>query len=361
MTCPRPSRCGALHVLCLCALALGAPRAASAAPLPRLVVHRAPEASDCPDATALAAAVEREMKRPALDPGDADGRAPEFEVHILRAGSTYTAVLQAGGRARQLSSEEGASCDELVEALALTIAILLDREPAPPPAPTPAPAPPPTPTRAPTPAPAPPPPPAAPAPTPPAAPPLRPAPQPPRWDVAVELGAAESVGLLEPFWAAAMGDVSLRTRAWSVGLGAVWLPAHDIPFSPGTVHLGLAAATARGCATIAGELDGLRLSACAASLIGAVHGAGRGFATDREDSAPWIAVGGTALAEGSLFGARALGWSARATVLVPVAQARFTVDRRAGGEAGAPVTTDAVLDPAPVGLLVGVSARVSIW
>ncbi|WP_437923536.1 hypothetical protein WMF37_31500 [Sorangium sp. So ce291] len=406
MTCPRSSRWGALCVLALCAVSLGSPRVASAAPrYPRLAVHRAPSADGCPDALSLAAAVEHLMKQPALDPvsspassgggpaapggdpssagGDpasgaaaanagappsaapaaatnppsggagaatvappdavapasAGGAAPEYEVHFLRTESTYTAILQAGGRARQLSSEPGAACDELVGALALTIAILLDSEATPATAPAPvAPAP------------------VAPAPAPP--PPPR---QAPGWDVSAELGAAGTVGMLDPLRPAVMGELSLRRRAWSAGLGAVWLPRQEIDVTPGAASIGLVAAAARGCATVTGELDGFRLSACAASLLGAVHGVGKGFAQDREASAPWFAVGGSAIAEGPLFGTRALGWSARATLLVPVSRARFTVDRRSGSEAGAPVTTEAVLDPSPVGLLVGLGARVSIF
>ncbi|WP_437585675.1 hypothetical protein [Sorangium sp. So ce1000] len=288
----------------------------------------------------------------------ADG-APELEVRFLHDDATYTAVLQAGGRTRQLSSEVGASCGELVEAVALTIAILLDSDP---PAPAPvafapapvAPAPPPV---APVPAPV------APEPAPAPLDPAPPHPPPPaaRGDVSIELGAAQTVGMLDPLRAAAMADVSLRRRAWSAGVGAVWLPPHDNELTPGVVSLGLAAATARGCATIAGDLDGLRLSACVASVLGAVYGAGKGFAPDREASAPWFALGGSAIAEGNFVGSRALGWSARATLLAPVARARFTVERRSGIESGAPLTHDVALDPSPVGLLVGLSARVSIF
>ncbi|MGK3961268.1 hypothetical protein WMF38_50455 [Sorangium sp. So ce118] len=275
----------------------------------------------------------------AVAPASASGAAPEYAVHFFRNESTYTAILQAGGRARQLSSEPGAACDELVGALALTIAILLDSEATPATAPAAvAPAP------------------VAPPPAPP--PPPRPAPD---WDVSAEIGAAGTVGMLDPLRPAVMGELSLRRRAWSAGLGAVWLPRQEIDITPGAASIGLVAGAARGCATITGELDGFRLSACAASLLGAVHGAGKGFAQDREASAPWFAVGGSAIAEGPLFGTRALGWSARATLLVPIARARFTVDRRSGSEAGAPVTTEAVLDPSPVGLLVGLGARVSIF
>ncbi|WP_437643854.1 hypothetical protein [Sorangium sp. So ce362] len=384
MTCLRLSRRGALCVvLALCAFPLGSPRVVSAAPpLPRLAVHRTPSATDCPDAPSLAAAVEQVMNRRALEPASAGGApegaggapegagsapegagsapegagsapegasarsgvAPEFEVHFLRADSTYTAVLQAGGRARQLSSEAGATCDELVGAVALTVAILLDSKPAPPPAPAPA-------------APAP-----APAPVAPSSP--RPPRQAPRGDVSLELGAAGTVGMLDPFRPAATADISLRRSAWSAGLGAVWLPRQDIELTSGAVSVGLVAATARGCARILGELDGTRLSACAVSLFGAVHGTGKGFVQDREASAPWLAVGGSAIAEGTLFGGtrtHALGWAARATLLAPVVRARITVERRSGTDAGAAVIEDPALDPSPVGLLVGLSARVSIF
>ncbi|WP_437911525.1 hypothetical protein WME73_27950 [Sorangium sp. So ce302] len=365
-----------------------------AAPLPRLAVQRAPAAADCPDAPSLAVAVERVMERRALDPvstagapagdtpanaggappGDASANAgggppvdtsanaggalasadgaTEIEVRFLHDGATYTAILQAGGRTRQLSSEVGASCGELVEAVALTLAILLDSDP---PAPAPvAPAPAPT---APAPAPAP----VAPALAPVVPAPPRPPPRAARGDVSMELGAAQTVGMLDPFRAAAIADVSLRRRAWSAGVGGVWLPPQDTELAPGVVSLGLGAATARGCATIAGDLDGLRLSACAAAVLGAVYGSGKGFAPDREASAPWFALGGSAVAEGTLLGSSALGWSARATLLAPVARARFTVERRARDEAGAPLTQDVALDPSPVGLLVGLSARVSIF
>ncbi|KYG02512.1 hypothetical protein BE20_50560 [Sorangium cellulosum] len=167
--------------------------------------------------------------------------------------------------------------------------------------------------------------------------------------------------MLDLFRPAAVADVSLRRSAWSAGLGAVWLPRQDIEIAPGAVSVGLVAATARGCATLLGELDGFRLSACAVSLLGAVHGAGKGFDPDREAAAPWFAVGASALAEGPLFGTRALGWAARATLLAPVVRARVTIERRAGAEAGAAVTEDPALDPSPVGLLVGLSARVSIF
>src|SRR6202044_2151878 len=94
---------------------------------------------DCPDAEALAAAVERQMKHPALDPGaPASGRG--LDVQIYRSEVGYTAVIQAAGKTRQLS-DRGSTCAGLAAALAVSIAVMLDTEPLPP-EPEPAPDPP---------------------------------------------------------------------------------------------------------------------------------------------------------------------------------------------------------------------------
>ncbi len=317
MTCPHPSRRGALCVLAVCAFSLVWPSVVVAAPLPRLAVQRAPSAADCPDAPSLAIAVERVMERRGLDPvstsgaptgagvppgdgrtgaprrcpvtrprspgdtgkgcappGDAPrsarnaGGAPrartglaELEVRF-RDGATHTAVLQAGGRTRQLSSEVGASCVELVEAVALTIAILLDSDP-------PAPAScracaragpalswqrrrPARRLRAP-----------------------RPPPRAARGDVSRELARRRP-------WACSIlpggrdGRCPLRRRACPQASARCGCFRRTPSSRRASSPWGLAAATARGCATIAGGLDGLRPSACAAAVLGAVYGSGRG-------------------------------------------------------------------------------------
>lgn len=280
------------------------------------------------------------MQRPALDPASTDRFAPVFEVQILRSEEGYTAVLQAGGRARQLS-DQGSTCTELSEALALTLAILLDSEV--PPARVPAP-----PVSTSTPVPRVP------------RPPPRPAPAPPgrRWDASLDMGAAQTVGFLTPFWPAFTANLSLRFRSWSIGLGALWLPTRGIDHAPGIVDFWLAAGSARGCVALRGELAGPRLWLCAEPMLGVIHGSGAGYVPDRDGTAPWFALGASALGEGPLVGP--LGWSARATLVAPLTRQRFTVDRRTGTGADAPVSSDVVLESFPVGLLLGVGLRLTI-
>jgi hypothetical protein len=116
--------------------AFGPSSSPAGAPLPRLVVARAPAASDCPDAAALAAEVARRMGRPALDPIGIEGM-PGLDVRFERQGDAYAAVVVVRGRERRLA-DPGPGCAGLADALALTLAILLDRD-APPPLPPPPP------------------------------------------------------------------------------------------------------------------------------------------------------------------------------------------------------------------------------
>ncbi|MCC6553412.1 MAG: hypothetical protein IT372_10390 [Polyangiaceae bacterium] len=335
MPAPPSSRSRALAALTLAAALLVVARA-GAAPLPRLVVHRAPAAADCPDAAALAAAVERLMQRPALDPAAAEGgHVPLYEVQILRVDEGYASIIQAGGRTRQIS-DPGATCAELSEALALTLAILLDSDaPRPPPAPPPALPPPPV---------------ALPPP-----PPRPPAPPRRRWDASIDLGAAQTLGFLTPLSWAFVGEASLRLRAGSIGAGAILMPARTLDQPPGTVDVSLAAATARACAALLGDLEGARLSACFQPILGSIHGQGHGYSPDREGSATWLSLGAGALAEGPLAGP--IGWSARATFVVPLTSESFTVDVREDGA----VRRVTAFDPSPAGLLVGVGLRATIW
>jgi hypothetical protein len=111
----------------------------------RLELTRDAETMTCPDEQALSDAV---ASRLGYDPFDA-GAAPGVSVHFLRDGKTLRAVVEmrtAAGEpkgARALASS-ALDCQELAEATALTISILLDprsglgpRPPRPPPATTP--------------------------------------------------------------------------------------------------------------------------------------------------------------------------------------------------------------------------------
>ena len=314
-----PLRLLSLTLAALAPLAFAS--AASAEPLPRLAVHRAPEASACPDA-------------PALDPDDESPAAPVYAVRLSRSSDGYSAVLQYGDLSRKLE-DPGATCDALADALALTLAILLD-----------------------------------------AAPSRRPAlllslplgslaelverrPRLKTWEVSLDIGAVGVMGLSPLASAAGIGEVSLRIRRISFGAGALWLPTTTRSVEPGVISLSLVAATARVCADPLGPAEnGFRVSLCAQPMLGALHGQGRGYHPDRQGTAPWFALGVTALGEGTIAGP--VGWSARATLLPLIASPSFTVDQaRADGETPA-VTTTTVYSPASVGFLLGAGLRVSI-
>ena len=275
---------------------LGLCAGAAAAGLPPLAVHRTEDSADCPDADALAAAVERQMKRPALDPGAAAPLqgARGLDVQIYRSEAGYTAVIQAGGKTRQLS-DRGPTCAGLAAALAVSIAVMLDTEPLPP---EPEPPPPPAPAihaggpaaipagetpaipAGETPAI---PEPALPGPALPDAPsPLEPPPplpdDPPtmgrRFHVSLAVAPVVSVGLLQGFAGGVMGEADFRFGRFYVGGGALALPGQSFGFAPGQVHLDLAAGFVRGCGAILADGDALRLALCAAPYAGVVRGVG---------------------------------------------------------------------------------------
>src|SRR4051812_18620643 len=78
-------------------------RLGGASPLPRLVVTRSADAEMCPDATALALAVEQQMRRPALDTATENPTTTVYEVRIAGSADGYVATIQAGDLTRILS------------------------------------------------------------------------------------------------------------------------------------------------------------------------------------------------------------------------------------------------------------------
>jgi hypothetical protein len=335
---------------------LGLCGAASAAGLPSLAVHRTEDSADCPDADALAAAVAQQMKRPALDPG-ASGRG--LDVQIYRSEAGYTAVIQAGGKTRQLS-DRGPTCEGLAAALAVSIAVMLDAEPLPPePEPEPSPAPP------------------APAPLgrpetlPPNPQPLPPAaggrgagtavaPPPDdcddrgtvsagrRFHVSLAVGPVITAGVLHAFAGGVTAEAQIRFGRFSVGAGALALPGQTYAYMAGQVHLDLASGFVRGCGAILADGDALRLALCAAPYAGAVRGVGSGFLSNRSASQAWAAAGASLLFDQHIWGP--IGWGARAELVIPLLKTSFSVENV--GEA---------FTPAAVGGALDAELRLTIW
>jgi hypothetical protein len=94
----------------------------------KLEVVRSAEASDCPDAPALGAAIARVMAPEPLDLDPAGPPTLAFDVSFTRSASRYTAtVTTSGAHARQRTIEDnGSTCSALTEAVAVTVVIILD-------------------------------------------------------------------------------------------------------------------------------------------------------------------------------------------------------------------------------------------
>ncbi len=351
------------------ALAILAPRAAHAEPqLPDLVVHRTDDTADCPDAAALAARVDRHMKRPALRPRtDAamPGKdRPSLDVQIYRSEAGYTAVVQTGEKTRQIT-DKGATCRGLADAMAITLAILLDTEvpsPEPPPPPEPLPAAPaatrlppmPLVDEKPTPTPMP----AEPAP-------IEPFAAPPRtFRVVAGAGATAATGLLTRLALGGTGHVGLGIgRVFSVEAGFLVLPTQTVPYvgkvkgaatsaSP-TVDLELTSALFRLCATARLVSEETRAGLCAGALIGTIRGEGHGFVTNQSATDPWVAGNLGAILEQTLFWRLSL--VTRASVYIPILRRSFTVDN-------VDATSDPqAFSPASVGAGLDAELRLSIW
>jgi hypothetical protein len=361
----------ALAAISALALALLAPRPARAdAPLPDLLVHRTDDTADCPDSAALAAQVDRHMKRPALRPrtdvATPGKERPSLDVQIYRSESGYTAVVQTGEKTRQIT-DKGATCRGLANALAITLAILLDTEvPPPAPEPTPPPEPPPpapfapigpaiprvdaTPISTPTPA--------EPAP-------IEPFPAPPRtFRVVAGAGATAATGLLTRLALGGTGHIGLGIgRVFSVEAGFLVLPTQTVPYAgkvkgavasaAPTIDLQLTSALFRLCATARLVTDDTRAGLCAGALVGTIRGEGHGFVTNQSATDPWIAGNLGAILEQQLFWRLSL--VTRASVYIPILRRSFTVDN-----------VDAASDPqafspASVGAGLDAELRLSIW
>lgn len=353
------------------AAAILAPRAARAdAPLPDLLVHRTEDTADCPDSAALAARVDRHMKRPALRPrtdAATPGKdRPSLDVQIYRSEAGFTAVVQTGEKTRQIT-DKGATCRGLADALAITLAILLDTE-VPPPAPEP-PAPPEAPppvafaprlpamplvdaTPTPTPVPA------EPAP-------IEPFPLPPRtFRVVAGAGATAATGLLTRLALGGTGHVGLGIgRVFSVEAGFLVLPTQTVPYAgkvkgaassaAPTVDLQLTSALFRLCATARLVTEETRAGLCAGALVGTIRGEGRGFVTNQSATDPWIAGNLGAILEQTLFWRLSL--VTRASVYIPILRRSFTVDN-------VDTASDPqAFSPASVGAGLDAELRLSIW
>jgi hypothetical protein len=314
---------------------------ALAAPLPEITVKRTPAAADCPTAAGLAAAVEAKMRRPALEPTESE-EAP-FAVQIDRNKKGYFARLQARGRLREIE-DDGETCAGLEDALAITLAILLDAEaPRPPPPAEPELAPPSVVRVAP-----PPPPPSAP-PTPNELPPPDPIPaKPPNLQLVGHLMITDGLT-----WPGALafdvrGLLHLG-RTWSLAVTFLDVPDSKKGTSGGFASVELVAASVGLCARALGKPIGPTLRLCGSGDLGTLTGIGSGFPVNDKQVKPWGAVELDANVVGPIVGP--VLWTVRAGGLVPFSRETFAIQG-----ISAPAFT-----AAPVGGFAGAGVGATIW
>lgn len=332
-----------LAIFCVCS------SPAWAAPLPRIVVVRPPEAEDCPDAPALALAVEGQMHRPALDATSTDTAIPAYEVTVSRGKDGYAATIRSGDSIRELS-DPGSTCAELADALALTLTILLDSDAA--------------------------------AEAPPSAPaepkevPAKPIPAAPKrmsnpqailrilprraWHLGADVAVGETVGFLSPLSFAVDGGISFRYQRFSMGAGVFAIPYATIEdtTNQGFARAYLVTGRIEACARVVGNPMAIQASICGQTLVGAMGAAGSNYVENRQGSLLWVGLGPMVLLRGPL--SPAWGWSVRLSVIAPVTYNRFVSTRIEGVGSEARETTFTLFEPAPVAGFLGVGLHFTI-
>lgn len=303
--------CDALRVAVLVSLL------ASAAASGALLVRRAPEAADCPDATSLSAMIlHLTPKAPeAADVAPPDG--DRFEVEFSRRSAGYRVVVRTIGAHAGVRTldDPGATCSSLAEAIALTIAVIIDPEGvklAEPPSQTVEP-----PAVSPV----------APVPRAPVDTESRSAPAPsPRsehWSLAVAAGGGGAFGIVREAAPVAFLALELRpVRLVSVVLGGTFVPTQSLSLERGSIDVWLVAGAASACFWPYAET--LRIGGCIGLSAGSVRGDGRGYPAESGATRPWLAATGAAAVNGNVIGL--LGWNAKAELVVPTHRESFGID-----------------------------------
>jgi len=302
---------------------------APAGPVP-LVVQRAPGASDCLDAAALADRVTLLTGRKALVAAESAGGGFAYEVQILKSDDGYTAIVLAGGKSRQIA-DPGPSCASLSDALSLTLAILVDADGTPP-APPPEPPPPPATAVVPIFVPPPPPP---------------PAPyHGPRLFLSPQIAVTEGLsGSLVPALVL-VNDLRVY-RSLSVLAGFTWMPSQNFPLGQGQVEVQLMYGQIAPCLSEWNILGRVRLGGCAQLNIGGLRGKATGYPENREVTRVWTSFGLTGLLDVRLIDP--IFWSVRVGGFVNATQEGFSIDK-----------VGTAFEQAPAGILVGTGIGVRI-
>jgi hypothetical protein len=244
-----PWAAGVIVVALLHAQAADAPRP------PALRVERLAGATDCPDASGLAAAV-AEIDRRAT-PG------VQAEVTFERQHTGYRATLRLHGakEGERTLTDTDASCAALGRAVAISLALSLAGEPE-------APTPPPTPLSPPSAASS-------------------------RASVLVGVASGAALELVGGPSLAVGADVGVALgRRLSIELGGRHVLARESTLQPGSVSVSLDAAVLRLCGVVLGADGPWQALVCAAGAAGRLRGEGAGYPTSAVATSAWTAAGG---------------------------------------------------------------------
>jgi len=321
-------------------------------PVAWLHVSRTELAAECPGPREIAVRVNEIAGRRALVEQDVAGLG--LSVRFDRSPQGFTAEISLYGRrsGRRRLIDPGDTCADLTDALAVTLALLLDEgavepqvspmvSPEPPREEPPKEQPP---ERAPEPF---------------FEPEFRRRPTPPEppptWTV--DLGAMQTGGILSSAApAGVIGTDFVFADPFSVGAGMLWMPSDKLEFAGGQVQLSLVAWLVQGCVTFLRGQTPIAVSVCVFPAAGVLTGDGTGYATDRQASQSWLAGGASVVADGQIVGP--LGFSARLAGVVPLSR-DFIVETEGGGEAAE--ASGVAFETSPAGVLAGLSVRATIF
>lgn len=308
-----------------------------------LFVRRGADASGCEDTEALRARINRIAERDAIVSGDAPLRLTmQFEAAEeggFRALLHVSSKIPDAPTGNREFSESGPNCVALDEAIAVSVALLLDDVPKAPPVVLPD-VQPPAPAR------------------PPSAWTERPTPS-----ATFDAVALTSAGVVGPStYGFALGFDFRATKPASgpkfapfltVGVGMLALIEDIERTAGGEVHVHLVAGRVPACFAFHLSNQSFGGSLCGFPALGTMIASGRGFAIDTTAYQPWFGFGLSAVAEAAIIGP--IGFNGRLEMIVPVVRPAFVLNQLGTGGDTLPA-----FEPYPVGVLGGVGIRAQI-
>lgn len=295
----------ALVVLALL-LSVAPSRAAAAAERhARLTVERPKNARACPDGAKIAARINAMTGRDAIREDAELG----IVVSIERASPGFRAVLTVEGPRKGTREliDDTSSCSALGEAIAITVALLLDEEvdnkppirvtrvekQPPPPVPEEEPsAPPPKASRL------------------------------PSW--MLDILVAQTAGFISSANFAVLAEVNvLLGEHATVGVFGMGILPEDISLPRGELRMNLVFAGFPVCYTLRTDDTSLGVAFCGFPAVGGMIAEGQGLDVDETATLPWFALGGSVVADGPIVGP--LSFSGRVSLMAPLTRASFQV------------------------------------